>query len=59
MHVKDFTYMTLKKPGKTPDNRDDVKAQLKGWIPSNAPNGWDNVAAMDDKNNQNKRKVRS
>lgn len=52
MHVKDFTYMTLKKPGKTPDNRDEVKAQLKGWIQSNAPNGWDNVAAMDDKNNQ-------
>lgn len=54
MHVKDFTYMTLKKPGKTPDGRDEVKAQLKGWIQSNAPNGWDNVAAMDDKKSQGK-----
>lgn len=48
MHVKDFTYMQLKKPGKAPENREDVKNQLKGWIDANAPKGWDNLASMDE-----------
>lgn len=54
MHVKDFTYMQLKKPGKAPENKASVKDQLLGWIKSNAPSGWDNIAAMDDKKSQGK-----
>lgn len=41
MHVRDFTYMTLKKPGKTPLKSGDVTAQLSSWINANAPDGWD------------------
>lgn len=41
MHVRDFTYMTLKKPGKPPMNDDGIKTQLKTWVDKNAPTGWD------------------
>lgn len=48
MHVKDFTYMTLKKAGKAPEPNESVKSELLGWITSNAPRGWDNLAAKDE-----------
>ena len=35
--VKDFTYLTLKKEGKTIGPETDVKKQLLGWIAANVP----------------------
>jgi len=46
MHVRDFTYMTLKKPGKAPMNDGDLMAQLSAWIKDNAPDGWDKPVEM-------------
>ena len=36
--VKDFTYLTFKKEGKTIGPETDVKRQLLGWIADNVPN---------------------
>ena len=36
--VKDFTYLTLKKEGKSIGPEMDVKRQLLGWIAANVPN---------------------
>jgi dephospho-CoA kinase len=55
MHVKDFTYMQLKKPGKAPEGKADLMDQLKGWIVANTPKGLDILAALDDKEEQSKR----
>ena len=35
--VKDFTYLTFKKEGKTVAPESDIKKQLMGWIASNVP----------------------
>ena len=35
--VKDFTYLTFKKEGKSIGPESDVKKQLLGWIASNVP----------------------
>lgn len=55
MHVKDFTYMQLKRPGKAPESKEGVLGQLKGWIEANAPRGLETLAALDDKEEQSKR----
>lgn len=41
-NVKSFSYLTIKKPGKTMTTHDSVMGQLKDWIDKNAPKGWDN-----------------
>ena len=35
--IKDFTYLTLKKEGKTIGPETDIKRQLLGWIADNVP----------------------
>ena len=35
--IKDFTYLTLKKEGKSIGPEMDVKRQLLGWIAANVP----------------------
>lgn len=43
-HVKSFSYVALKKPGKPMENDQEVMDQLYQWVDSNAPKGWDKVA---------------
>lgn len=39
-HVKSFSYLTLKKPGKPMNNDQEVMDQVRSWIDANAPKGW-------------------
>lgn len=43
-HVKSFSYVTLKKPGKSMNAEQEVMDQLRSWIDANAPKGWDKGA---------------
>lgn len=35
--IKDFTYLTYKKPGKSPNNDKEIYKQLFGWVTKNIP----------------------